>query len=315
MSFNVNADLVPLFRGLVTGLQPFASAQEVNLVFEAKVANLHASYNPEEALAEVTVLLSRVITFTPQSYNVKVSVGKCNEHKEHCMLAIENTGVDLSKLGEILSSVKNGLIVERLKQGTRFVVSIPTKPNISFSGRQNKNRTSLPKKYPNYYATVVKRLTTHFSNTENMEKAAELKSNSEGVFLKKVNAIIQSHISDPDFKVDALADAMALSRTQLFRKIKALTQMSPQQYLHLVRLEKAKKLLQSKDKDLNVSEVCYAVGFASKSHFTRSFRKKFGFNPSEFIKGKMQPKHNFSQPVVNLGKESNHNFEEKKTEV
>ncbi len=195
-------------------------------------------------------------------------------------------GVDLSKLGEILASVKNGLEVERKKQGTRFVVSIPTKPNSVISQKTGGNGNLLPKKYPNYYSVIAKRLTTHFSNTENMEKAAELKGSSEGVFLKKTNAVINSHISDPDFKVDTLADAMALSRTQLFRKIKSLTQMSPQKYLRFVRLEKAKRLLQSKDKDLNVSEVCYEVGFASKSHFTRSFQKEFGFNPSEYTRSK-----------------------------
>jgi len=282
MSFNINADLVPLFRGLVTGLQPFAAAQEVALLFESDAENLIASYNPEEALAEITVLLSRVVTFTPQSYVVKVSLVECNETRNRCVLTIENTGVDLSKLGEILASVKNGLLVERLKQGTRFIVSIPTKSDGAFSDKHPKNGNLLPKKYPNYFSSVARRLTTHFSNTENMEKAAGLKSNSEGVFLKKVNAVIQSHISDSDFKVDSLADAMALSRTQLFRKIKTLTQMSPQQYLRFVRLEKAKRLLQSKDRDLNVSEVCYETGFASKSHFTRSFQKAFGFNPSDF---------------------------------
>jgi AraC-like DNA-binding protein len=286
MEFKVTADLVPLFRGLVTGLQPFAAAQEVSLVFKTEVASLRASYNPEEALSEITVLLSRIITYTPQSYRVNVCVGECSDHIDRCILSIENTGVDLSKLGEILSSVKNGLLVDRQKHGTRFIVNIPTKSSSFFSGKQNKNGTLLPKKYPNYYAAVIKRLTTHFSNTENMEKAAELKGSSEGIFLKKVNAVIQSHISDPDFKVDALANAMALSRTQLFRKIKGLTQMSPQRYLRFVRLEKAKKLLQSKEKDLNVSEVCYNVGFASKSHFTRSFQKEFGFNPSEYVKSK-----------------------------
>ena len=286
MEFKVTADLVPLFRGLVTGLQPFASAQEVDLVFESKLASLHASYNPEEALSEITVLLSRIITFTPQSYCVKVSVGKCKENIDRCILAIENTGVDLSKLGEILSAVKNGLLVERQKQGTRFIVSILTNPHSAIVQKTNVNGTLLPKKYPNYYSTVVKRLTRHFSNTENLEKAADLKSRSEGVFLRKVNAVINSHISDPDFKVDTLASAMALSRTQLFRKVKGLTQKSPQRYLRFVRLEKAKKLLQSKDKDLNVSEVCYSVGFASKSHFTRSFQKEFGFNPSEFVKSR-----------------------------
>lgn len=287
MSFSINANLVPLFRGLVTGLQPFAAAQEVELIFTSSVENLQAFYNPEEALSEITVLLSRVVSFTPQSYCVKVSVGECNENADRCILAIENTGVDLSKLGEILVSVKNGLLVEKLKQGTRFVVSIPTKQNSIVQKKSSKNGVLLPKKYPMYYSAVTKRLTTHFSNTENMEKSAELKSGSEGVFLKKVNAVIQSHISNPDFRVDTLASAMALSRTQLFRKIKNLTQMSPQKYLRFVRLEKAKKLLQAKDKDLNVSEVCYEVGFASKSHFTRSFQKEFGFNPSDFTKAKM----------------------------
>ena len=286
MSFKVNADLLPLFRGLVTGLQPFAAAQEVKLVFESSAETLQAFYNPEDTLSEITVLLSRIVTFTPQSYSVKVTVGECSENNDRCILAIENTGVDLSKLGEIVSSVKNGLVVERQKQGTRFIVFIPTKSSSSFSGKQIKNGTLLLKKYPNYYAAVAKRLTTHFSNTKHMEKAAELKGSTEGIFLKKVNAVIQSHISDPDFKVDTLANAMALSRTQLFRKVKGLTQMSPQRYLRFVRLEKAKKLLQSKEKDLNVSEVCYNVGFASKSHFTRSFRKEFGFNPSEFVKSK-----------------------------
>ena len=286
MDFKVTADLVPLFHGLVTGLQPFAAAQEVSLHFNAEVAALRASYNPEEVLSEITVLLSRIITFTPQSYSVKVTLGKCNENTGRCILAIENTGVCLSQLGEILSSVKNGLLVEKLKQGTRFAVSIPTKQKGTILNEPSNNRSLLPKKYPNYYATVAKRLTTHFSNTGNMEKAAELKGNSEGIFLKKVNAIIQSHISDPDFKVDSLANAMALSRTQLFRKIKGLTQMPPQRYLRFVRLERAKKLLQSKDMDFNVSEVGYNVGFASKSHFTRSFQKEFGFNPSEYVKSK-----------------------------
>lgn len=282
MGFKVTADLVPLFRGLVTGLQPFAAAQEVSLVFESKISSLHASYNPEEALSEITVLLSRVITFTPQSYAIKVSVGQCDINTNHSILSIENTGVDLSKLGEILSAVRNGLSVERLEKGTRFIVSIPTNKANTVDVNSKQNGALLPKQYPMYHAVMHKRLASHFSNTANLENAAERKGPSEGVFLKKVNAVIHSHMSDTNFKVDTLSNAMALSRTQLFRRLKRLTQMSPQQYLRFVRLETAKTLLQSKDKDLNVSEVCYEVGFASKSHFTRSFQKEFGFNPSEF---------------------------------
>jgi len=287
MSFSINADLVPLFRGLVTGLQPFAAAQQVELVFEAEVETLLASYNPEEALSEITALLSRVISFTPQLYLVKVSLKECIDDKDRCVLTIENTGVNLSKVGEILSSVRKNLSIVNLQQGTRFIVSIPINQNAEVLKASPDNGVLLPKKYPMYFSAVSKRLSTHFSNTENLEKLAELKSRSEGVFLKKVNAVVYSHISNPDFKVDNLASSLALSRTQLFRKIKALTKMSPQRYLRFVRLERAKKLLQSKDKDLNVSEVCYEVGFASKSHFTRSFQKEFGFNPSDFTKTKM----------------------------
>ena len=286
MDFDVRADLIPLFKGLVMGLLPYAQAQDVELNFQPNTKILYASYNPQKVLSEITVLLSRVITFTPQSYQINMSIGRCENEPDKCMLVIENTGVDLSKLGEILASVKSELEVERKKQGTRFIVYIPTKPTSAISQMAKANSNLLPKKYPNYYTAVAQRLTTHFSSIENLEKSAELRSNNEGVFLKKVNAVIHSHISNPDFKVDTLADAMALSRTQLFRKIKALTHKSPQQYLRFVRLEKAKRLLQSKDKDLNVSEVCYETGFASKSHFTRSFKKAFGFNPSDFVKSK-----------------------------
>jgi len=286
MDFNVQADLIPLFRGLVTGLTPYAQAQDVELEFSTEVQTMNASYNPQHVLSEITVLLSRVITFTPQSFKVMVRVANCKTSQDRCFLTVENTGVNLSKLGEILASVKNGLEVEGKKQGTLFTISVPTNFGITRLQNVQQDGSLLPKKYPNYYSAVVQRLTSHFSNTENMEKAAEHRSASEGVFLKKVNAVICANLSNSEFKVDTLANAMALSRTQLFRKIKVLTQKSPQQYLRFVRLENAKRLLQSKERDLNVSEVCYEVGFISKSHFTRSFQKEFGFSPSEFVKGK-----------------------------
>ncbi|SNY99654.1 helix-turn-helix transcriptional regulator [Flagellimonas pacifica] len=283
MSFVIHTDLVSLFRSLVTGLQPFAIAQDVELIFESSSKSLLAKYNPEEILSEITMLLSRIVTFTPQLHQVKVALSGFDQNGDQCILTVENSGVDLSKIGEIISTVSRNLSVEKLKQGTRFVVLIPIMTNPLTKDELECNDNLLPKSYPMYFSAVSKRLSVHFSNTENMEKAAYLRDSGEGVFLRKVNAVIHSNMADSDFKVDALASAMALSRTQLFRKIKNLTRMSPQQYLRYVRLEKAKKLLQSKDKDMNVGEVGYEVGFVSKSHFTRSFQNEFGFNPSDFI--------------------------------
>lgn len=282
MNFKFKSDLVPLFSGLVEGLQPFAAAQEVDLVFESATETVPASYNPEELLSEIAVLLSRVVSFTPQGYKVLVTLSACDDDADQLLLAIENTGVDLSKLGELLSVVKTGLEVKRLEGGTRFIVSIPLTKAKTESKQNAQHQTLLPKKYPMYHTAITKRLSFYFSKMHNFEQLAEQKGISETVFLNKINALIHSHIADPNFKVSALADAMACGRTQLFRKLKNLTKMSPQQYLRFVRLVEAKKLLQSNDADLNVSEVGYAVGFVSKSHFTRSFQKEFGFNPSDY---------------------------------
>ena len=280
-SFNVNADLVPLFLGLVTGLQPFANAQQVTLIFKAETQHLYTAYNPADVLAEITVMLSRIITFTPQSYSVTVSIGACGNTVSRCILSIENTGVDLSRVVEIVSTVSKGLQLEKLSKGTRFVIEIPVS-NDAITVRNPIGSGPLsPKKYPFYFSAVSKRLASHFSNSKNLENTVSQLNVTDGVFLKKVNAIIDANMVDSDFKVEALANAMALSRSQLFRKLKMLTRMSPQKYLRFVRLERAKKMLQSKAVDANVSEVCYQTGFASKSHFTRAFQKEFGFNPSD----------------------------------
>lgn len=280
-SFNVNADLVPLFHGLVTGLQPFANAQQVTLDFRAEVPHLYAAYNPADALSKITLLLTRIITFTPQSYSVTVSVGTCSKTKDRCVLNIENMGVDLSRVVEIVSTVSDGLRLEKVNRGTRFIIEIPVTKEAAPVKIPTGNGLLTPKKYPFYFSAVSKRLASHFSHSKNLENTVSQLNATDEVFLKKVNAVINANINDSEFKVDTLACAMALSRSQLFRKLKTLTRMSPQKYLRFLRLERAKKMLQSKSVDANVSEVCYQTGFASKSHFTRAFQKEFGFNPSE----------------------------------
>jgi len=280
-TFNVNADLVPLFRGLVAGLQPFADAQQISLCFATAVQHLYASYNPAEVLVEITVFLSRIITFTPQSYSVTVSIGVCHGTTDRCRVSIENTGVDLSRVVEILSAVSKGLQLTKLEKGTRFVIEIPVTHDAEDSIIPKDSGQLTPKKYPFYFSAVSKRLASHFSGSKNLENTVSRLNLTDGVFLKKVNAVINANMCNSEFKVDALANTMALSRSQLFRKMKAFTHMSPQHYLRFVRLERAKKMLQSKTVDANVSEVCYQTGFASKSHFTRVFQKEFGFNPSE----------------------------------
>ncbi len=98
-------------------------------------------------------------------------------------------------------------------------------------------------------------------------------------FLDKAIALIEGSLSDDGFGVDELAREIGMSRSVLYRKIRALTGMSIVEFLRHIRLDNAERLLKSGK--YNVSEVMYMVGFSSLSYFSRAFKKEFGRLPTE----------------------------------
>ena len=275
MIFPVKADIIQLFKGSVNAMLPFAKANGVALSIESDLPSLEALYQPEQILPDFIKLLCRIITFTPQGYSVIVKVGVSKKKPDSVQIIISNTGSDLSILGDITAQLKYLVSSECIGERTsRFIMLIPidlTAPEgaSSVSGRS----IILP-----WYDEIRKRLTAHFQRIENLEQAAHEKGPLEGIFLQKVNALISSNIDNEQFNARELSAAMALSRSQLHRKLKVLVQMSPSRYIRFVRLSRAKELLE--DGDYNISEVAYRVGFVSASHFTRVFQQQFGFNPS-----------------------------------
>jgi len=103
-------------------------------------------------------------------------------------------------------------------------------------------------------------------------------------FLKRAIQITEQHLSDPDFSVSLFGRKVGMSKSQLHRKIKALTDLSPHMFVRLIRLQNAAKLLQQKAG--NIAEICFKVGFNSTAHFAKAFREQFGCNPSEFAKNR-----------------------------
>lgn len=103
-------------------------------------------------------------------------------------------------------------------------------------------------------------------------------------FLQAAMKAVEKNIDKEDFKVDALARELAMSRTSLNRKFRALLDQSTNQFIQNVRLERAADLLQKQD--LTVSEIAMETGFSSTGYFIRSFRDKFGETPGGFRKGK-----------------------------
>ena len=101
-------------------------------------------------------------------------------------------------------------------------------------------------------------------------------------FLKKVMDVIEKHISEPEFHLDEFGKEIRMSRTQLHRKIRALTNHSPHNFILFIRLRHAAELL-SKGAG-NITEIAYDFGFSSPSHFAKTFKEQFGKTPSDYIK-------------------------------
>jgi len=101
----------------------------------------------------------------------------------------------------------------------------------------------------------------------------------EDLFIKKVNRTLETHISDDEFGITNLCESLAMSRSQLYRKFAALTNITVHHYIRKLRLFKAKSLLLNSD--LNISEIAYETGFKNASHFSRVYSSEFGTSPSK----------------------------------
>ena len=106
-------------------------------------------------------------------------------------------------------------------------------------------------------------------------------SSADTDFIVRLQEIIHANLSDPEFKINDIAEMVHMSRASFYRKIKGVLDMTPNDYLRLERLKTAARLL--KDKRYHINEVCYMVGFSSTSYFAKCFQKQFGVLPKKFV--------------------------------
>jgi signal transduction histidine kinase/DNA-binding response OmpR family regulator len=99
-------------------------------------------------------------------------------------------------------------------------------------------------------------------------------------FLQSATAVVTKHLTDSSFSVEDFSASMQLSRTQMHRKMKALTNQSSTEFIRTVRVNHAAELL--KKHKTTVSEVAYQVGFESLSYFSKVFQEQLGTSPSEW---------------------------------
>lgn len=100
-------------------------------------------------------------------------------------------------------------------------------------------------------------------------------------FMQKLYKVVEKNIDNPDLNIEKFCDEINMSSANLYRKIKAVTNLSPLEYVKSVRMQLAAKMLM--ETDLSITEVSEKVGFNSLIHFSSTFRKHFGFSPTKYV--------------------------------
>lgn len=105
-------------------------------------------------------------------------------------------------------------------------------------------------------------------------------SKADAGFLHKLDSLIKLNLARPDFDIDELASMMNMSRPTLYRKVKAITDLSPLELVTITRLKRAAEMLQIGD--YKIYEIAEQVGFTSSSVLGRAFQKQFGVSPTAY---------------------------------
>ena len=113
-------------------------------------------------------------------------------------------------------------------------------------------------------------------------------SKADERFLETLNDTICTNIEDTSLDVEKLAKIMNMSRITLYRKIKAISVLTPIEVINITRLKKAAQLLA--EGDHKIYEIAYLVGFSSQSNFARNFLKQFNITPTEYMHSKQLDK-------------------------
>ncbi len=132
------------------------------------------------------------------------------------------------------------------------------------------------------------KIRTYFSSSPLAHIKSMAYTKADEAFLGKIDEAILKNIAEPDLSVDHLADIVNMSRTTLYRKIKAISNLTPNELINIARLKKAAELLL--DGSYKIYEVAHMVGYNSQTSFGRNFLKQFGMTPTEYVNKELHKK-------------------------
>jgi AraC-like DNA-binding protein len=277
MNHSIEADLAHFVKHLVLALEPTAKAESIELSFSVSDEIIAANFQPSVLTSDLVSILSRLIDFTPEHEKILVEVEISDNQK--CKVRIQNTGINLHVNSTITNTCKLPITVHSNgSQSTCYELEVDLADGYVLPPIDETPGKQISKPSFRYYDEISKRLRSHFSKAENLVAVLQMYNPREAAFLAKVNALIIANLENTQFDANHLSDAMNMSRTQLFRRLKPIIKQSAGSYIRTVKLQKAKELLETTD--MRISEVAYKTGFETASNFTKVFTKQYGMNPS-----------------------------------
>ena len=278
MIYPAEADIVQFLKSLAQGLQAYAKANEVQLSFSSSIKKQELHYQPFLLSQSVLQLVCNIINLLPPKNKIEFRL-QYSDDKTQLLAEIENTGINLIRVSEITLQGTYTFSSHPLQAGTIYRLALDLKQPIAITNKQN-----IVIKYandpPQFYREFQKRFHSHFTQTEKLMASLEKSQPQEAAFMQKVNALIKANLDDENFDTDSVCKAMSMSRTQLFRRMKRLIKLAPANHIKIMRLQKAKELLETTD--CTVSQISFKTGFQAISHFTKVFKKHYGIVPSVY---------------------------------
>jgi len=126
-----------------------------------------------------------------------------------------------------------------------------------------------------------KHVMTHYASSPLAHIRSIANTKTDETFIQKLDEVIYNHMSDHDLNVETLAETMHMSRSTLYRKIKDISNLSPNELINITRLKKSAELLRTGK--YRIFEVAEIVGYNSATSFGRNFQKQFQMTPSEYM--------------------------------
>ncbi|PRD46830.1 hybrid sensor histidine kinase/response regulator transcription factor [Sphingobacterium haloxyli] len=178
--------------------------------------------------------------------------------------------VDHAHIPVVLLTAKNSLQakIEGLEVGADAYIEKPYSPNHLLTQIVN-------------LLTVRDKIKNHYAQSPLAHIKSMAYNKADEAFLEKINDTIVKNMDNTTLDVDFLADVMNMSRSTLYRKTKAISNLSPHELINITRLKHAASLLA--EGHFKILKIASITGFSSSAQFARSFAKQFGMAPSEYV--------------------------------